>query len=65
MIVLSVVLLMGTAQSKQSEIIEVVRARQFTLVDKDGTSRAGMGNLPDGTAVIGLIDNKGTLRTSL
>ncbi|MCH7570732.1 MAG: hypothetical protein IH919_09235 [Deltaproteobacteria bacterium] len=30
-IVLSVVLLMGATQSKQSEIIEVIRARQFTL----------------------------------
>ncbi len=31
MIALSVVLLMGTAPSKQSEIKEVIRARQFTL----------------------------------
>jgi len=64
-IVLSVVLLMGTAQSKQSEIMEVIRARQFTMVDKDGTARAGMGILPDGTVVIGLIDKKGTLCTGL
>jgi len=64
-IVLSVVLLMGTAPSKQSEIKEVIRARQFTLVDKDGTARAGMGILPDGTVVIGLSDKKGTLRTAL
>ncbi len=64
-IVLSVVLLMGTTQSKQSEIIEVIRARQFTVEDKHGTARAGMGILPDGTAVIGLIDNDGTLRTGL
>ncbi len=64
-IVLSVVLLMGATQRKQSEIIEVIRARQFTLVDKGGTARAGMGILPDGTVVIGLIDKKGTLRTGL
>lgn len=64
-IVLSMVLLMGATQSKQSEIIDVIRARQFTLVDKDGTARAGMGILPDGTVVIGLIDKNGTLRTGL
>ena len=64
-IVLSVVLLMGATQSKQSEIIELIRARQFTLVDKDGTASSGMGILPDGTAVIPLIDNDGTLRTGL
>ncbi len=64
-IVLSVVLLMGATQRNKSEIIEVIRARQLTLVDKDGTARAGMGILPDGTVVIGLIDNDGTLRTGL
>lgn len=64
-IVLSVVLLMGATQSKQFEIIEVIQARQFTLVDKDGTARTGMGILSDGTVVIGLIDKDWTQRTGL
>ncbi|MFQ5917560.1 MAG: hypothetical protein ACE5I0_07100 [Candidatus Binatia bacterium] len=56
---LSVVLLTGATQSDPSKIIDLIWARQFTLVDKDGTARAGMGILPDGTVTIGLLDKKG------
>jgi 2-polyprenyl-6-methoxyphenol hydroxylase-like FAD-dependent oxidoreductase len=63
--VLSVVLLTGATQIDPSKIIEVIRARQITLVDKDGTARAGMGILPDGTVTIGILDTQGTLRTGL
>ena len=64
-LVLSVFLLTGATNIDPSKIIEVIRARQITLVDKDGTARAGMGILPDGTVTIGLLDKNGTLRTGL